>query len=389
MRQLQHMPEQGLAVQEEGVRSLLAVLQRLPWKEPLFEGVDHQPLQEADLRGTELRHRAGEHARLVLVRNGAIKDLHERLLGDVATEQQLVDVRRPHLENHARILQRLHSPRRPWDQELPVDGGIEAPQHLRRGGAGALADPLDEAEASREASPRLLGSGGPCGLTIAQLHECERVFAHELEPPRHCVGQRRGILAQGPALCLHAPSHLAGLTGEDRGLEIHTEQARQEVLVVEDAGLQHNAPSRATSQHEGIHPSGEERHWPDKLLEILQVQAAEAGLHQCVAFEPQQVVHEELVPNRYELFVRQARRDDPQRFSSVERHVLVLVEPGVHLRVHYLDGRHGIEEPEVRTLDHLAKAHALHGQIAHRRDVGPFLRLRIPAFAAAVLVDGI
>eukprot|EP00406_Dinophysis_acuminata_P082119 CAMPEP_0179259494 /NCGR_PEP_ID=MMETSP0797-20121207/25854_1 /TAXON_ID=47934 /ORGANISM="Dinophysis acuminata, Strain DAEP01" /LENGTH=761 /DNA_ID=CAMNT_0020967547 /DNA_START=218 /DNA_END=2506 /DNA_ORIENTATION=- len=344
VRQLEEVREQRLAVAEERLHRLLAVLRGLPGEEVQLQGLQHH-----------VGDGARQHVRLVLVGDGALEHLHQGLLGEAAAEQQLVDVRRPHLERRRAVVDGLNGSRRARHEELPVDGGVEAQQLARLRGAGGLLQLLNDAEARGKPAPGLLRALLATGQgLLPQLHQGQHVFAQELQPQRGSLA----IAAEGRALRLEALPHLPRVRGEDGEVQVDAEHARQEVLVVEDPALM---------------TALEERHRLHEPLEVVQVEAAEARLHDRVALEPEQVVHQQPVPDGHQLWRRQVARDDPRLLCAVQRHVLAALEPGVHLRVHDLDGGHRVEEPEVRALDELAQLHPPGGQAAHARDVDPVL----------------
>mmetsp|Transcript_38035 Transcript_38035/g.98438 ORF Transcript_38035/g.98438 Transcript_38035/m.98438 type:complete len:224 (-) Transcript_38035:745-1416(-) len=207
------MHEEELAVPEERVHDLLAVLQRLSWEEVHLQAVNHEAADQPFLRTPEVRHRARQHVGLTLVGNGpAFKDEHERLLRKCATEQQLVDMGRPPAQHHGRVLEGLDGTRRPWHQQPAVDGGVKAPQRIRRRDNGSLPKPLQVAEAGSEPPlgallPPLgvLRSAGTAALGGGEeLRQRKHVLANELQP-HNCSVHKSLLLASHGSLLQRLP----------------------------------------------------------------------------------------------------------------------------------------------------------------------------------------
>mmetsp|Transcript_159531 Transcript_159531/g.488164 ORF Transcript_159531/g.488164 Transcript_159531/m.488164 type:complete len:242 (+) Transcript_159531:881-1606(+) len=197
--QFEQVREERLAVGHEQVDCLLAMLHGLSREQVQGEGVQHQPSQQAVLRGAELRHGAGQHGGLVLAipsRDGALQDPRQGPLRERPAEQQLLDVGRPHVERCVRVLDGLHRARGAGHQQPPVDGRVEAADPFRWEWLCALVEPLHQAEASGEPPLRVLdrppggAAVGPPGRILAgERGEARRVLAHELQPPRHWLRQ--------------------------------------------------------------------------------------------------------------------------------------------------------------------------------------------------------
>mmetsp|Transcript_78103 Transcript_78103/g.220881 ORF Transcript_78103/g.220881 Transcript_78103/m.220881 type:complete len:287 (+) Transcript_78103:1242-2102(+) len=286
-----------------------------------------------------------------------------------------MDVGGPHAQNFHRVMYWFHRAGRPRHEELPVDGGVEAGQPALRGRLHAGAQPLQELQAAGEplfwALRRLLAGRAQArreGLAH-ELHEREQVVAHQLQPPGQQLRRWRGVLAQGPPLLLEAAPDLAEVGGEDARLQVDAKQAGHEVLVVKNSSSEDGTPCPAAGAEEGVGEGAEGGRGPHEPLQVLQVQAAETCLHNRVALKPEQVVHEELVPDCHQLLMRGVLRHDPRSLGAVQRHVRRVVEARIHLGVHDLNRGHRIKETELRALNHLTELHALHCQVADVGDV--------------------